>query len=469
MQSKRKDAIAACRGTKKGGCKPPEFWISFFGLLVLGTLFFAWCIKKPEVSLPGRAAAFVSAALYGGLCLRFVPEWMRFWRKGGTPSRCLERPEGPGHTTIKIFFLLLATDALVVLLAFAMRKATGYGGTFFQNLEFWRCTDSGHYLDIARDWYLSQGDWDRLVQLVFLPGYPVVVRLVDHLVHNVLYSGMLVSALSFSGAGCVLYRLLRLDLTHGAAVRTIKYLCLMPGAFFLAAPMSESLFLLLCVSSLYCARTGKWTLGCLFGGLAAFTRTLGLTLVVPLLFEWVRKLRTSGGGAGHKRRMGVQAASILLVPAGFAAYCGINMLVSGDPFKFLEYQSVHWGQNMGLFFNTAAYQMEQAIHSWSTDPHTLLGLWLPNLLACFASLILMFFAARTMRPSYTAWFLVYFAVAIGTTWLLSAPRYLAVLLPIPMAVSQLAKKPAADLLATLCCEALSLLYLFAFVMRWQVW
>lgn len=456
---------------KKSKYKTPGFWISALGLLALGTLFILWRMANPDVSPPGRVSALISAGLFAAVCLRFVPEWMKFWKKAPPQERLRSEAERadcsvPAHIGRKIFFSLLAVNLLVILLVFVLRQAAGYGGPFWENLAFWTCTDSMHYLDIARDWYLSEGEWDRLVQLVFLPGYPIAVRLMSYIVGNYLVSGMLVSSLSFAGAGCVLYRLLRLDFSHRDALRTLKYCCILPGAFFFAAPMSESLFLLLCVSCLYCARTGKWTLGCFLGGLAAFTRSLGLTLFVPLLLELIRSIRI-GGPIQAKNKL--RFFALLLIPAGFAAYCCINYQVAGDPFQFMEYQSVHWGQRFGLFFNTAAYQLERVIGSYSVKPHDALGLWIPNLVGCFASLTVMAFAAKKMRPSYTAWFIAYFFIAIGATWLLSAPRYLIALPSLPMAVSILTRKPKADMAVSLCCIPLYLFYLYAFVMRWQVW
>ncbi len=63
----------------------------------------------------------------------------------------------------------------------------------------------------------------------------------------------------------------------------------------------------------------------------------------------------------------------------------------------------------------------------------------------------------------------YYLLAIGATWLLSAPRYLTVLFPIHMGLSALTARPCAERVVTLCGGALSLLYLCAFVLRWQVW
>ena len=451
----------------------PVFWISFGGLSVMTALFLMWFYQHPGYSLPARLTALTSALLFTGVCLRLVPQWMRFWRFApGRPAfrSAKDDPasEEPRFMGPKIFLMLLLINACVLIAVFLIRRFSGCRETFLAYLDFWKCTDSGSYLNIARDWYPTEGD--TVVQLVFLPGFPVAIRLINWLIQNELISGLLVSALCFPAAGCVLYRLLRLDYSHADALRTLKYVCLLPGMFFYTAPMSESLFLLLCVSCLYCARTGKWTLGCLFGGLAAFTRSLGVTLLVPLIMELVRAIRLHPADKpSAKARWIVRSLSLLLVAAGLGAYLYINYQISGDPFKFQQYQSNHWNQNLGLFFNTAAYQINYAVSTYQSSMKNFLGLWLPNIISCFASLIFMLFAVRRMRASYVAWFIAYFFVAIGATWLLSAPRYLMVMIACPIAISSLTRNPEVDLAATPLCIALNLLYLYAFVMRWQVW
>lgn len=427
--------------------------ISAAGVIALVGLFASWWTTTPGVSLPGHIAAIVSAALFGAVCLRFVPGWMADWAgetdaplPGGEPSRILPR----------IFLGLLVFDLSVILLAALLRRLWGYT----DGLQFWTCTDSRHYLDIARDWYLTEGDWNRLVQLVFLPGYPIVVRLFNYIVPDTLVAGLTVSALCFAGAGCVFYRLLRLDLPHRDAMRTLKYVCLLPGAFFFVAPMSESLFFLLCLGCIYCARQNRWLLSGLFGGLAAFTRSLGLMLVVPLFFLWVRE---------RKRLSPLKFAAIFLVPLGFCGYCLINYQVAGDPLQFMEYQSVHWGQHLGWFWNTASYQTEWAVRTFTEDPHNFWGLWLPNLVYGFSTLILMLFAVKRLRVEYTAWFLAYYFIAMGATWLLSAPRYLIAMPAVAMAMAAVPRDRRADAVLTVLCGALSFLYFCAFLLRWQVW
>lgn len=428
--------------------------ISAVGVIALCGLFSYWWATTPGVSLPGHIAAVISAVMFGAVCLRFVPAWMADWSVAENTSEHLG--EEPVYVLPKIFLSFLLFDLCILLLSVLLRRLWGYT----DGLQFWTCTDSRHYLDIARDWYLSEGEWDRLVQLVFLPGYPIAVRLLSIVIPDTLAAGLIVSALCFAGAGCVFYRLLRLDLAHKDALRVLKYLCLLPGAFFFVSPMSESLFLLLCVSCIFCARKNKWLLAGALGGLAAFTRSLGLMLVVPLFFLWVHE---------RKHLSPLKLTAILLVPLGFGGYCLINDQVAGNPFQFMEYQSVHWGQHLGWFWNTASYQTEWAVRTFTEDPHNFWGLWLPNFVYGFGTLLLMLFAGKRLRVEYTAWFLAYYFIAMGATWLLSAPRYLVAMPTVPMAMAAVTRDRRADTVLTILCSGLSVLYFFAFLLRWQVW
>lgn len=438
---------------------------SALGLLALGVSGLLWW-RGYSYGAAGRAAALLSIALFAALGLRFVPRWVDFWSPGGGEERLAPAGEEPPGMALRIFAALLALDAFVLLSAWLLRRLMGTEGGFVETLEFWTCADSRHYLDIARDWYLSEGSRDRLVQLVFLPGYPLLVRLGMLVTGDALLAGLLTSALCFAAAGVLLYRLLRLDVEHRTALRGLLFLCLMPGSFFFAAPMSESLFLLLCLGCLYLARKGRWALGCLCGALAAFTRSLGLTLLAPLLLELVHDYARGRAGG---RRTALRALALLLVPLGFAAYLWVNWRVSGDPFRFLVYQREHWGQRMGLFFNTAAYQTEQAAAYFGASREYFWGLWLPNLLCSFGSLSLLAASAPRLRASGTAWAIGYFVLAIGPTWLLSAPRYLAALPVLPAALALLTEKRGRFALAAGLLAPAWTMYFLAFLQRWQVW
>jgi len=379
--------------------KLPEKLISALGTAALCAVFALWCAGS-NYSAAGYAAAVLSAVLMPALCLRFVPEWCAFWRKSEHDT--LGKAEG--GECARIFALIMIWDVFILALGFVLRKVLGYDESAGGYIRFWLCTDSQHYMDIARDWYLSDGEWDRLVQLVFLPGYPVIVRLFAYLIGNELAAGLFVSALSFAGSGVMLYKLLRLDTDSASALRAVKFFALSPAAFFFAAPMSESIFILCTVSCLYLIRSGKLISGSLLGAYAAFTRSPGLILIVPILFELV-----------HKRARPREYVALIIVPLGFAAYCLVNYTVSGDAFKFMEYQSVHWHQQLGWFFNTAAYQTENALATAADNPAFFFGLWLPNLLAQLLALVIMILAEKKLRASYTAYFIAYFVVTMGAT------------------------------------------------------
>ena len=207
------------------------------------------------------------------------------------------------------------------------------------------------------------------------------------------------------------------------------------------------------------------------GALAAFTRSLGMGLLVPACYTIVTELiAQSGEEAPSMRRRLCQACCLILIPAGFGAYCLVCKSVSGDAFKFLEYQREHWGQQAGLFFSTAAYQTENALRKFTDgDMGTMLGLWVSNLVCSFGALLIMALAARKLKPLYSMYFLAYYVVAIGTTWLLSAPRYLAACAPLGLALSGLTEDRRDDSFMTVLFAVLYVLYAFFMANRWQVW
>jgi len=453
-------------------------WIvSAAGTAILSAAFALWIIKE-NPSVPGIAAAALSLCLFLIGCWRFVPGWIAFF----TPQRDLlpsEKP--PRHTMLGIAALAFAVEVLtfgVVTLILSIRNGNGF--TFEGALNFWKCLDSNHYLDITREWYVPKSfletteewfrtgdDVGRVVQLVFLPGYPLAVYPVYRILGNDVIAGLLVSAAAFPAACCMLYKLLLLDFDHKRAFRTVVLLLMLPGGFFFLAPMSESLYLLLALSALYCFRKKRFLPAGLFGAYCAFTRTVGLLLAAPLILEWIRMLPKKKKQKAH---WAFGIAAILAVPVGFLAYLWINKTVSGSATQFLTYQHVWWNQRLGWFFNTASYQTEYLIgtlRDGSTE--NAIGLWAMNLLWHFGTLGLFAWTAKKLRPSYAAWFIAFFCIAIGATWLLSGPRYLLSMPVTAMMLALVTEKRWQKIAAACVLAPLSALYLYAFVCRWQVW
>lgn len=440
--------------------------ISLPGLGVLGIMFVYWNFTTPYAPWLTRAAALVSVILSGIIYYRFVPSWLGFWSDGSQ-----EKDAGDGaviRTGLmgKLFFLFLAVDVFYVLLVSLLQMLVWKD----VNLAFWLNLDSIHYINIARDGYLplTEDNWDRAVELVFLPGYSYALRLVNVAVQDGVLSGLITSALFFSASGCMFYRLVRLDYDHAHTMRTIKFLLLCPGVFFFAAPMSEGMFLFFCTLCIYWVRKEKILPACIAGAVAGFTRSLGVTLVVPVLFEIVHKLVSDKRPATVRRSVGM-VAPVFIIPLGFAAYCAINYKTAGNPFQFMEYQRVHWGQRLGFFFASGAYQLEGLVEKIGSMHPSVIGRWLPNLISCFFGLVLVCLTGKKLRPSYTAWFITYYFIAVGATALLSAPRYLMVCFPLLISIMLLTENKHADRVFTVLYAASALVYTYAWVAHWTVW
>ncbi|MDO4572787.1 MAG: hypothetical protein Q4C13_05420 [Clostridia bacterium] len=445
-------------------------------------IFYAhWLLTAQPTGLPGILASALAVFLFALLGLRFIPQWMRAWSTAPwEPIRPLEgrrtsRPRNL-HPTLSILLALALYRLLLLALAYALQMGgEGYTGGIFDTLGVWNRlgSDSRHYLNIAENWYTNTGD-DRLL-IVFMPLYPILVRLFNFIFQDYLASGLFVSNLCCVLSGLLFYELALLDHDIPTARRQLKYLCILPAAFLFSAPLSDALFLTLTLACVYFMRKRRWVFSAIFGFFAAFTRAPGVLLFAPLCFELVGEiLRQRQEKRGDRRwalRQAGSALSLLLVPCGLLLYLYVNYSVTGDPFRFLYYQSMHWRQNLGWFFATVNTQTVNLIENLGAagNIRLALGLWLPNLAYIFASLGLMIKAQRKLRASYVAYFIAYFAVCIGATWLLSGPRYLTACFPLAMALGSLTEKRWADRLATLLCLALLVVYMAAWVRQWYVY
>jgi Gpi18-like mannosyltransferase len=257
------------------------------------------------------------------------------------------------------------------------------------------------------------------------------------------------------------------------ALRVVKYIFIFPAAFFFLIPMTESLFLALSLMCIYFVRKKKWLIGCLCGALAAYTRSPGILLAVPVAIEFARDLLGTYKVLDRKAwisRLAWTCTCLFTISLGLLAYLYINYEVAGNAFQYSIYQKEHWFQKLYLFFDTVRYQMEYAVRTFlEGDSRNFLGLWLPNLVTIFSALIVMFMAAKKLNPALTAYFIVYFAFVVAPTWLLSAPRYFIVVFPLAFAVVALTEEKAKDVVLTVISLVGSLLYLALFVTGYPVY
>ena len=437
-----------------------EAWISSLGLLGLGALFLHWRLVNNSANHAGRLMAGLSVLLFAWCCLKFVRQWMHFW------SGAEEKLPEPGETLPlwRVAGLSLLAGVLELGLILLARDLMGDSGSLSERLRWFAGLDTGNYLDIARFWYSPAVADER--RLVFYPLYPLMTRGLWMLGLDVYWAGTVIALLLFPASNCLLYRLLCLDYPEKQTRGVLKYTLLLPAAFFFVLPMSECCFFFCSLLSMYLARKQAWLPAGFVGALAAFSRSLGVLVFAPLLFEAVAAWRREKGKTG-KGAAGV--ACCFLVPLGTLAYLWINWRYYGDSFKFMEMEDRYWSQRMGLFFQTVAYQTDNALADIQMPYYTSsLGIWIPNVLCIMGSLLLMTYAAGKLRASYSLWFIVYFFFSIAPSFLISGPRYLVAAVPLYPALAELGKRRKLSAATAFLCAAGELAYLWAFLQSWNV-
>ncbi|HET6770460.1 MAG TPA: mannosyltransferase family protein [Actinomycetota bacterium] len=193
----------------------------------------------------------------------------------------------------------------------------------------WERFDALWFLRIATAGY-APGDGSA----AFFPLYPILIWVVSPILGgHPLGAALLISNAAFLGALIVLYFLTSSEFDERIARRTVLYLAIFPSAYFLLAPYSESLFLLLVVASLWAARREKWALAGVTGALAAVTRNVGVLLVLPLAVEGIHQFRERGG------RLAPRLLWSGAVAVGTLAYLGFWQGFGGDALAPLHQQA----------------------------------------------------------------------------------------------------------------------------------
>ena len=272
-------------------------------------------------------------------------------------------------------------------------------------LTSWNHWDSLRYLHVAQFGYQNAEDTP------FFPLMPLLIKgfalLFGNQNQSYLIAGMVISNAALLGTLFVLYQLATDALGEQVGKRTLLYLCIFPTAFFFFAAYNESLFLLLTCSSFLAMRRQKWWLSGLLGLLAALTRTAGVMLALPFLYEvWMSRTlpAVSEERPGFWRQIRPllpRALPVLLFPLGTLAYCLFCWLNFGNPLSFAAAQ-VYWGRVTawpwsGIINAFIELFYVQPFGSF-IEAHLLL-----DMAATFGFIALAVVCWRKLRPAYALW------------------------------------------------------------------
>jgi len=281
---------------------------------------------------------------------------------------------------------------------------------------FWTRWDGDHYVGLIENWYVNEGD-PRL-HIVFFPLYPAIARLL-HLATGLssLACAYIVSNLAFLGCGCGIYRLTEVTYGRRVALKAMWFMYLSPLTLFCSITYTESVFMLTTILAVYFARRRWFAAAVVMGALSANSRMVGMATAIPIFYELLASTNEK-----TVKKYAMCVLKVLPVALGLIAYLALNWHVTGDPFRFMEYQSSHWSQNFGSLYNTLTYTIENS-YDFHVESY-ISGVWRPQLIAILAALVLFSLMVRRAHPGDMGYSLVYYYCSVAPTWLLSGPRYL---------------------------------------------
>jgi len=334
---------------------------------------------------------------------------------------------------------------------------TGSYPSFTSVIDMFNRWDAPHYVDIARNWYVSDPTLDAYNFIVFFPLYPILICLFTFDLAHINLSALIVSNVSSLIAFFYLYKLARLEFNEGVALKAVLFLSVFPTAYFLSAPYTEGLFFALVIASVYYARLSKWRFAGLLGFFAALARLFGLLLFPVLLVEYFHQ-------KGWKpRQMDLSVLSASLPLAGLLVYLGINYQVTGNPFTFVTIQAVHWGNVLNPLSGL------NAAFGWATTasyPDNITVGIAPIAFATFGLLMVAVGIWKRLRPVYIVYLFLSWAFAVSTSWWISVPRYVMAMFPIFFLFGLLMRRKALIVVGALVSGALLCYFTVLFTLGW---
>lgn len=347
---------------------------------------------------------------------------------------------------IGVFFLY---RLVAITLTYIIKVIFEPGYTFDITKIFYEFTkwDAHHYLSIADHWYVSEEQYladstkyadKEYVFLAFYPLYPIIVRIFGYVFGNLNFSAHFVSNLFFVLSIAAMYKLVRMDFKRQTAIIATLMLILSPYGFFFAFAFTESLFLFLTLMFFIMLKKENWLVAGIFGLFAALTKNFGLIFVVPY-GVWLITVSCK-----RKYNFGKFVLRLLpgfLILAGFGIYLYINKSVSGDWFKFMEYQNNHWHNRISCPLANVVNHFSLFLNEHGSFSNKWF-IWFGDVSSiCFAMLVC-YIGCKKIPFTYTIYSLAFIFLTTTVSWLLSGPRYLLVNFPTYIALAAVSENKA---------------------------
>ncbi|MCY4047597.1 MAG: mannosyltransferase family protein [Candidatus Dadabacteria bacterium] len=331
----------------------------------------------------------------------------------------------------------------------------GILGTGQAWLDIWGVWDSRWYLTIAENWYVAEKAAGGYVSYAFFPLYPLLIKWGPGLIFGNFAGGIVVSNLALIGAAWFLYKLVGMRAGHETGKKAVLFMFLFPSAFYFSAILTESLFALVSIASVYFARRNNWLAAGLLGGCAALTRSVGLFLAVPLLLEYLSQKNY------RIRNIRPDFLFLGILPLGTLIFALICYSVTGNPLALAQSQSAWGGSLTNPLWSLwdSLFGSHQGIaQSWlDINSYSLLG-WdniIPGaVLGAVISIYCLYYLVKGFRKTEISLFvysmmLILFPLSTLSFATFSMSRYCLVVFPVFMILAHTIKKGGVLYWATL--------------------
>lgn len=350
-----------------------------------------------------------------------------------------------------ILFIFFSTRIILSIIGVLSRKVLAsftinqFAYQFVYNsniwLAIWGVWDTGWYLDISQNGYTSR-PLDQLVlqqtNIAFFPLYPLLMRLLGSITGNHYIAGLIISNFCLIVSCIYLYKLVSLDSDKASAAKSVKYLLLFPISFVFSGVFTESMYLALALMCFYYARTGKWHLVGITGFLLSLTRSIGVLVVLPLLYEGLMPLLKENKDIKsfkNSRDKILPLFYLSLIPLGTISFMIFNYYLTGDFIAFAHAQ-VMWQRYL-------ANPLEILVNGYHESIYTAFE-------AAFTTISIFIFILFYRKIRFSYWlFGMYSIFTPLSTGIQSMPRYILVIFPIYILFADITKNRISEDLVTL--------------------
>ncbi len=161
-------------------------------------------------------------------------------------------------------------------------------------LDVWSVYDSTWFIRIAKLWYAvtPEPTIDQLRHYAFFPLYPGLIRLLSSTDAQRIIAGLVISWTSWIASLILLGKIVSRQWNQSVGRRAVILFGLLPASIVLTGVYSESLLVFCMLLAWWSAQRKDWWLAGVAGAAAVLTRSIGVTLLLPLLCLFWQQYRT---------------------------------------------------------------------------------------------------------------------------------------------------------------------------------